>query len=250
MSRVVVWFSCGAASAVTARLAVDKYSVTREVVVAYCDTSESEHPDNLRFLADVERWIGQPILKLRSEKYATVDEVFEQTRYMSGPYGARCTVELKKVPRFEFQQPDDLHLFGLTVDEGDRIARLENNNPELALEWILRDQGVTKEQCYLRLMDAGIVLPAMYRLGYANNNCPGCVKSESPGYWSKIREDFPDVFALRASQSRELGVRLVELRGKRIYLDELPPGRFPYARENMSCGPDCSIQLDLSGEAA
>lgn len=247
---MIVWFSCGAASAVAAKLAVEKYGASREVVVVYCDTSRSEHPDNLRFLADVERWIGQPVLRLRSEKYATVDEVFERTRYMSGVDGARCTVEMKKVPRFAFQRADDLHLFGLTADEESRIADFIENNPELDLDWILRDTdvGITKNDCYVRLMNAGIDLPAMYRLGYDHNNCMGCVKATSPGYWSKIREDFPDVFARRAAQSRALGVRLVRVRGERIFLDELPAGRFPMERENLSCGPDCAIQPSLAGE--
>ncbi len=40
MSRIVVWFSCGAASAVAAKLAVEKYN---NVMVVYCDTG-GEHP--------------------------------------------------------------------------------------------------------------------------------------------------------------------------------------------------------------
>jgi len=56
MARKVVWFSCGAASAVTAKMAVKKYG--KECVIAYCDLSTTEHPDNLRFLEDIEQWIG------------------------------------------------------------------------------------------------------------------------------------------------------------------------------------------------
>jgi hypothetical protein len=55
--RRLVWFSCGAASAVAAKLAVEKYEDACEVV--YCDTMATEHPDNQRFFNDVERWIGQ-----------------------------------------------------------------------------------------------------------------------------------------------------------------------------------------------
>ena len=43
------------------------------------------------------------------------------------------------------------------------------------------------------ISEAGIELPAMYRLGYSNNNCVGCVKG-GMGYWNKIRKDFPDIF--------------------------------------------------------
>ena len=49
--RHVVWFSCGAASAIAAKVAVEKYGDSVEVV--YCDTLSSEHPDNARFYREV-----------------------------------------------------------------------------------------------------------------------------------------------------------------------------------------------------
>ncbi len=51
---------------------------------------------------------------------------------------------------------------------------------------------------------AGIELPAMYKLGYRNNNCIGCPKG-GMGYWNKIRVDFPEVFERMAALQRELG---------------------------------------------
>lgn len=107
----------------------------------------TEHPDNGRFFLDVEQWIGRKITIIRSDKYATVDEVFEKRRYMSGSKGAPCTTEMKKFPRVAFQQPDDIHIFGYTAEEEKRAERFEDNNPELRVEWILIDQGVTKESC-------------------------------------------------------------------------------------------------------
>lgn len=238
--RVLVWFSCGAASAVAAKLAVDKYRGGCEIV--NCNTLQDEHEDNPRFMRDVEQWIGQPIKQISSPLYSTVDEVAEKTRYMSGPDGARCTAELKKKPRMAYQWPEDTHIFGLTVDERRRIEDFEWNNPELKLEWILRDNGITKRACYQIISAAGIELPAMYRLGYHNNNCKGCLKATSAGYWNKVRVDFPDVFAQRAMRSRELGVRLVQLKKERIFLDELPEGVGKYKGEDLSCGPACNPQ--------
>jgi 3'-phosphoadenosine 5'-phosphosulfate sulfotransferase (PAPS reductase)/FAD synthetase len=241
MSRIVAWFSCGAASAAAAKLACDIYP--ERAVVAYCDTSPNEHPDNLRFLKDVERWIGRPILRLRSDDYATVDDVFMRTGYMAGIKGARCTVELKKMPRFAFQAPDDAHVFGFTSEEGSRIASFRANNPELDLWFPLSDFDITKQECFDMLTAAGVPLPTMYALGYRNNNCLGCVKATSARYWNMIRRDFPDVFDRRAAQSRQLGVRLTRVRGKRTFLDELPVdylGSEPL--ENVSCGPECGPQ--------
>lgn len=239
MSRVVVWFSCGAASAVAAKLATEKYG--DRCTIVYCDTMVTEHPDNARFFKDVERWVGLPITVITSEQYATVDDVFTRTRYMAGINGARCTVEMKKIPRFKFQRPDDLHIFGLTADEYPRILRFVEDHPDLDLEWVLLDNDMSKEDCLTKIADAGIDLPVMYGLGYRNNNCLGCVKATSARYWNMIRRDFPDVFARRAAQSRALGVRLTRYKGKRIFLDELPIDYMAGGLENISCGPDCGV---------
>ncbi len=63
----------------------------------------------------------------------------------------------------------------------------------------------------------------MYRLGFSNNNCIGCVKATSPVYWNRVRRLFPEVFAARSRLSREIGCRLVRVKGVRMFLDELNP---------------------------
>lgn len=245
--RYVAWFSCGAASAVAAKLAVDEYG--DKCVVVYCDTSKSEHPDNMRFLADVERWIGKPILKLKSEKYDSVEQVFQERRYMSGIKGAICTTEMKKLPRLHWQDFDDVHIWGLTFDEQKRIKQFEQNNPELRLRWILRDHQLGKKQCLQLVEQAGIRLPEMYALGFEHNNCIGCVKATSPDYWRKVRRLFPEVFAERARRSREINCRLVRINGERKFLDELPADSelalwegIADVRESIECGPMCGQQ--------
>lgn len=259
--RRLVWFSCGAASAVLAKRAVERYGDGCEVV--YCDTMASEHPDNARFFADVERWIGRPIRRIRSEKFTTVDEVFEQTRYMSGQKGARCTFEMKKLPREAMQFPDDIHLFGYTADEQKRADDFEDRNALLYVEWLLIDEGVSKADCYAQVAAAGIALPEMYRLGFDHNNCPGCVKATSPSYWNAVREHFPEVFARRAAQSALLNVRLARVsravgetipsalaerrKGKvvsyRVHLSVLPPEAIG-PKEDIDCGPACQVPAE------
>lgn len=242
--RILCWFSCGATSAVAAKLTIQEYGSTHVVRVVCCDTRPSENADNYRFSADVETWLGQPIEYIRNDKFATVDDVFEQTRYMAGPTGARCTVELKKKPRFAYQLPGDLHVFGFSAEEAKRIREFESRNPDIRLLWILQKLGITKLHCKNMLRGAGIKLPAQYELGFDNNNCPGCVKVTSPWYWDKVRELQPDVFKRRCAQSRKLGVRLVEIHHhERIFLDELPPGPFKHRgkKENVSCGPECGV---------
>lgn len=243
MSRRIVWFSCGGASAVTAKIATGLYD---NVEVVYCDVMGDEHPDNRRFFDDVQEWLGQPITTISSEKFASVDEVFAKRRYLAGIAGAPCTVEMKKVPRFAYQRADDIHLFGFTADEQQRIDKFTANNHDLQTEHLLMVRGITKDDCLEILENADIELPVMYLLGYRNNNCLGCVKATSARYWNMVRRDFPDVFDKRARQSREYGARLTRVRGLRVFLDELPADYLSDdPLENVSCGPDCGTQLRI-----
>lgn len=237
--RYLAWFSCGAASAVAAKCAVEKYGDACHVV--YCDTMSAEHPDNARFFADVEQWIGKPITVIKSAKYASVDEVFEKRRYMAGIAGAICTTEMKKFPREAFQDPTDTHIFGYTVDEQKRADSFEKANPALHVEWLLIDAGITKEMCKHVLATNNIALPEMYALGFEHNNCLGCVKSTSPGYWNRVRRLFPEMFARRAAQSRLIGARLVRVKGQRVFLDQLPAEE-DAPDDAIDCGPVCQVQ--------
>ena len=240
--RVVVWYSDGAASAVAAKLAVEKYGDRCEVVK--CDTTDDEHPDNLRFRGEVEAWISKGVTLIKSEKYNGVDEVFERRRFMVSVAGAICTTEMKKVVRYAYQRTDDIHVFGYTADEHRRINTFGENNPELVCDWILRDQFIRKEDCYRVLRAAGIDLPVMYSLGFDHNNCLGCVKATSPAYWNRTRRLFPEVYARRARQSREIGARLVRVKGKRIFLDELSPDAgLGEGDGDIECGPFCEMDL-------
>jgi len=250
MSRVLGWFSCGEASAVAAYEGYRKYGKRFEAL--YCDTLAYEHPDNLRFLRDVERWIGIEIKILKSSEYTDIYDVFRRTRWLVGDKGARCTTELKKNVRTEYQLPDDIHIFGFTVEAEKRINRFKEQNFEVAAEFILRDLGITKEMCRTRIRDAGIEIPAMYRLGYKNNNCIGCVKG-GIGYWNKIRRDFPEAFDRMAAMERELGATILKDRrgGKtrRLYLDELDPnhGAKMSDEPDIECGVLCQMPVEKDG---
>ena len=246
LGRIVCWFSCGDASALAAKLTITQ-NPSFAVDVVYCDTFAYEHPDNRRFFADVQRWLGTDIKVIRSEEYTDIYDVFDKTGWLIGVEGARCTTELKKVPRIAYQRADDIHVFGFTAEEGRRIRRFREENPELLVSYPLYSAGLTKADCHEAMRDAGIELPAMYRLGYRNNNCIGCVKG-GLGYWNKIRRDFPEAFARMAAQERKMNVAInkTETRenGKRIrhkvFLDELPEHLGRYEEEpDIQCGVLC-----------
>lgn len=144
-----MWFSCGATSAVAAKLAVEHCP---DAEVCYIDTG-SESDDNTRFIADVERWIGRPVLTLKREGYRDTMDVWEKHRFMAGIGGARCTLELKKAVREQYERPGDLQVFGFEegVNERARADRFAKHQPDVALWCPLQDRGITKDECFLRL---------------------------------------------------------------------------------------------------
>ena len=239
MQNIVSWFSCGDASAVATKLAIAKY---RTVTVARCVVPE-EHEDNDRFAADCATWFGQPVIELRSTEYASCEDVWTRRRYMAGVGGAICTVEMKKAVRHAYErehQPTG-QVFGYTVEEQDRADRFRRQNPDVVLLTPLIDAGLTKADCHAIVDRAGIVIPAMYRLGFSNANCIGCVQAQGPSYWNRVRRHFPAVFERRAVLSRELGVALVKTTSgdcHRLFLDQLDPAM---GRKDADPPMDCSL---------
>lgn len=240
--RIICWFSCGAASAVATKLAIAENNGKLPLVIVRCWVAE-EHPDNDRFAADCEKWFGQSIVTLQNEKYSgSIYEVFRKESYISGIAGAPCTRLLKKEVRKKFQKPADLHVFGYTADEQDRWDDfLDANNDVSAIATPL-DKGLEHSDCLAIVDRAGIELPIMYKLGYKHNNCRGCCKSQAPGYWNKVRVDFPEFFERMKNEGDRLGVKLIKLNGQRIKLSELPPEAGNYKDEpEVQCGVFCHM---------
>jgi hypothetical protein len=244
METIAVWFSCGAASAVAAKKTIEKYGETHNVIVVN-NPVVNEHNDNIRFLKDVEKWIGKEIISAINPNYPSCNiiDVFEKRKYMSGIKGAPCTSQLKKEARYNFEKTNkiDWHVLGFTFDEkhrSDKFMKFEREN----LIPVLIDEKLTKGHCFDILLNAGIKLPEIYNLGFPNANCIGCVKSQSPTYWNLVRDKFPDVFKEKSDQSRKLGVKLVRLKGKKIFLDELQPTDTGGKIKSWECGIFCDTE--------
>ncbi len=239
--RVISWFSCGAASAYATFLAKEKYSGNQEVSfeAVYCKVLE-EHPDNMRFLEEYSKLFNIPVKTIGNEKYDySIFNVFKQRRFIKGPSGAPCTMVLKKDVRKKYQKPNDVHVFGYTCEEEGRINRFIDSNNDLETDFILMANKATKKDCLDFLAQSNLTIPTMYKLGYNNNNCVGCVKG-GMGYWNKIRKDFPDVFLKMAKLERELNHSLNKDKNGSVFLDELSPDRGNFTKDSpLSCGFTC-----------
>ncbi len=258
--RVISWFSCGAPSTIATILTLKEFP---DAIPVYIDTG-AEHPDNLRYIKDVEKLIHKKITIIKSDKRKDHWEVIEKDKYINGVRGARCSLVLKKRVRLKFQKEDDLHVLGFTISEVKRTKRFELYNPGLETNYPLIDLGYTNDQCRGMVMKLGLEIPQMYLMGYHNNNCIGCVKGGA-GYWNKIRIDFPEIFLRMASLERKIGrtclkkqldcpngclkkdknKKCTECKGKgkitiRAYLDELDPREGNHRDTVIQCDFVCS----------
>ncbi|MGE7946501.1 phosphoadenosine phosphosulfate reductase family protein [Lysinibacillus sp. NPDC093688] len=240
-SKEVCWFSGGVSSFIAAYLRRDTIDE-----IFYIDIAD-QHPDTMRFLKDCEKALGKEIKILRNEKHDSVNEVIEKYRFINSPYGAKCTSELKKKVRLDWEKEQEgemIYVWGYDNSEMKRADRLTQTMPEYQHIFPLIDADLKKEEVHGMLKRLGIKRPVMYELGYRNNNCIGCVKG-GMGYWNKIRKDFPEVFAERARLEREIGRSCI----KGVFLDELEPNRGRIEDEVMeACGIMCEIACEKAND--
>lgn len=254
MKRYVCRFSCGASSAVATKLILAQLNPGDSAAIVNAFLAE-EHPDNRRFLEDCERWFGQPIHVVRNEEFnASAREVFRRKRYMKGLRGAPCSKTLKREVLEAWQantaQPGvlDIVVLGYDADEAARLDRFIDANPSTHVVAPLIEAKLGKADVLAMVQRAGIELPLMYRLGFHNANCIGCVKGGA-GYWNKVRQHFPEAFEEMAQIEKSIGpgARLLRhrsgpLKGQRFYLHELDPTSGRYEDEpSIECGASCEM---------
>lgn len=244
MKMTVAWLSAGVSSFIAA------YLIREEIDEFYYIDIDDQHPDSMRFIKDCETALGKPIKILKSP-YGCVKNAL----LASGIIGNLrtgffpCTNLLKK--RVRKEQFEELHKeddityvwgFDCSEHERQRAERVVMSMPQYGHRFPLIEKMLTKQDAHGLLNKLGIRRPAMYDLGYQNNNCIGCVKG-GMGYWNKIRRDFPEVFKVRAELERRLNSRCL----KECFLDELDPNRGDTGMEILEdCGIFCELALRRS----
>jgi hypothetical protein len=187
-SRIVARVSCGAASFVAWKIAIERYGERVDAVNAFVS---KEHADNRRFLADCERHLGRSVTVLRDTKYdANPVKVWIAKRFIASGAGAPCSKALKR-DVLDTYYPDAPMVLGYTADEAHRLDRFLDAHADKHVIAPLIEDGLTKEDCFQVVADAGLVLPLPYLQGFDNSNCLDCPKG-GLGYWKHIDRYYPD----------------------------------------------------------
>lgn len=205
---------------------------------------DDQHEDTMRFVKDCEQWFEKPI-KIIQSPYKSVENACLAMSFINGVHGASCTRLLKRRLRKEWESQNNFfvnfaYVWGFDCDELKRAIRLEESMREYVHHFPLIKNKISKEEAHGILAKAGIKRPAMYDLGFPNNNCKVCVKG-GKGYMNLCRRIFPVEFQRRAQLERKIGAQC--LNG--TWLDELQEDA---GRDCKIIVPECGAMCEILSE--
>lgn len=207
---VIAWWSGGVTSAVTCKLCIEWFGAENMRVI-FIDT-KNEYADTYIFKQQCEKWYGKAIETISNERYESIEDVWYQNVSLNVATGAKCSSELKRVPRERFEAANNFsyQAFGFEISEINRAKGLLLNNPKSKPIFPLIASLLTKRDCISRIQAANdmflqIDIPKAYKMGYNNNNCGkrGCVQG-GIGYWQLKQKLEPEQFNAMAKVEHDL----------------------------------------------
>lgn len=200
----VVMFSGGIGSWMAAKRTVEAHGADRTTLL-FADTL-TEDPDLHRFLDEAAADVGAPLVKIADGR--DIWQVFRDRRMLGNSRIANCSTELKQKPArrwMEENAPAATVVLGIDWTEERRLpGAVAGWAPFPVIAPLCDAPYLTKRQMLTALEARGICRPALYRLGFAHNNCGGgCVRAGQAQFVHLYRTK-PDVFDEWESGEREL----------------------------------------------
>jgi hypothetical protein len=208
--RHVVNFSGGLCSWACAKRVVERHG-TEETTLLFADT-KMEDGDLYRFIHEAAEDVGRPLVKIADGR--TPWEVFEDEKMIGSSRFDPCSKKLKRelLDRWHRQNRDPkdtvIH-FGLTWNEGHRLARLRERKAPWRVEAYLTDPPYLERRGMLEMLEkSGIKPPRLYALGFPHNNCGGfCIKA-GQAQFALLLKTMPDRYAFHEANENRLRQKL------------------------------------------
>lgn len=184
----------------SAALAVHMKGKIPGMEYVFCDTGK-ELPETYDYLAKLEAYLGQPIVRLNS------DRDFDHWLKIYGNYlpSGRmrwCTRQLKIKP-YERYIGDDpvISYIGIRADE-DREGYI-STKPNIQARYPFKEDGLVKDDVFRILEESGLGIPEYYKWR-TRSGCFFCFfqrKSE----WMGLAREHPELFEQAAAYEKEDG---------------------------------------------
>ena len=204
----VIQFSGGAASALVAKLVAEEYG-KENVVLLHHDT-KAEDPDTYRFLKQVSKHVGVPVVDISDGR--SLWEVIEHKKALPSDWMPFCTEILKQKPgeyyfRWLERQKIEYTMYnGFGPDEWSRVQRavVRAEASGRKLRCPLFEKKIYGEEVKRIIReDWKICLPNAYKT-MKHNNCIPCFKAGKAS-WRKVWEFYPEQFAKAVELEKRFG---------------------------------------------
>lgn len=211
-----------------------------------------EDEDLFRFLADVERYLGQPCHRVQHHKYKSIWEAFFGERFVTNGLIDTCSKFLKRevLDNFAAQFDNPVRVVGFSWLE---VSRVEDFKEYIPNAWfpLTEPPLVTSEEIGEKWRSRGIEPPRMYARGFSHNNCGGlCFKAGlGQAYdvwkWSPERYEYNERMQEKFLKEISPEGTFLRRKGKPVSLRELrlqfEGGYVPRTSQYQTCGGRCMI---------
>lgn len=192
----IVLTSGGLGSHFTTKRLLERGVQKEDIIRLFTDT-RVEDEDLYRFLYQSTEKLGIPLTEATDGR--TIWEVFRDVKYLGNSRLDPCSRVLKREKSRKYIKqfsPDEVIVYlGYDWTEMSRFEKAQKAWLPYRIESPLCEPPyLDKEDMKKMIVEDGIELPRLYRMGFAHNNCGGgCVKA-GIGHFVKLLDEFPERF--------------------------------------------------------
>lgn len=225
----LVSLSGGIGSYFTLKRVIEKYG-KEDVVPVFCDTL-AEDGDLYRFIDDIEEKMNIKIVRLCNGETPTT--LCFKEKFLFNSRVAQCSKKLKSKPFNDYlkenHDPDQVIIYmGIDFTEMHRCAAIERNYKPYTVEFpMCSSPYIYKNEMLEMLVNDGIEIPRMYKLGFSHNNCGGRCYKAGIGHYKNLLEKDRNRYIEWENQEEALrqfigkDVSMMKRKGKPFTLKEL-----------------------------
>ena len=182
----------------SAALAVYLRDRVPDVEYVFCDT-EKELPETYEFLSRLEAYLGRPITTLKHDGRGFDHWLTVYGNYLPSARMRWCTKHLKLQPFEQHVGSDEvINYIGIRADE-DREGYI-SHKPNVKACYPFHEDGITKEDVFRILDEAGLGLPDYYKWR-SRSGCYFCFFQQKIE-WIGLLENHPHLFDLAKAHEK------------------------------------------------